>query len=59
VDLQVLAIDEVAAKRMLEDNPDLKVDVNTLLSMVHLILYQSYEIQIHDRHAVWTVKFSS
>lgn len=59
VDLQVLAIDEVVAKRMLEDNPDPKVDVNTLLSMVHLILYQSYKIQIHDRYAVWAVKFSS
>lgn len=59
VDLHVLAIDEAAAKRMLEDNPDLKLDANTLLSMVHLILYQSYEIQIHDQHAVWAAKFSS
>lgn len=58
-DLHVLAIDEAAAGRMLEDNPDLKLDLNTLLSMVHLILYQSYEIQIHDRHAVWAAKFSS
>ena len=58
-DLNVLAIDEAAVGRMLEDNPDLKLDLNTLLSMVHLILYQSYEIQIHDRHAVWAAKFSS
>ncbi len=58
VDLQVLAIDEAAAKRLLEDNPDLKLDVGTLLSMVHLILYQSYEIQIHDQSAVWAAKLS-
>ena len=58
VDLQVLAIDELTAKRMLEDNPDLKLDVNTLLSMVHLILYQSYEIQVHDQQAVWAAEIS-
>jgi hypothetical protein len=58
VDLRVLAIDEGSAKRMLEDNADLKLDVNALLSMVHLILYQSYEIQIHDRNAVWAAKVS-
>jgi hypothetical protein len=58
VDLQVLAIDEATAKRMLEDNPDLKLDVNTLLSMVHLILYQSYEIQVHNQNAVWAAKLS-
>jgi len=57
VDLQVLTINEAAAKRMLEDNPNLKLDVNTLLSMVHIILYQSYEIQIHDQNAVWVAKF--
>lgn len=59
VDLQVLAIDEITAKRMLEDNPDLKLDVNTLLSMVHIILYQSYDVQVHDQHAVWATRFSS
>jgi hypothetical protein len=59
INLHVLSIDEAAAGRMLEDDPDLKLDVNTLLSMVNLILYQSYEIQIHDRHAVWAAKFSS
>lgn len=58
-DLHVLAIDKAAAEHMLEDNPDLKLELNALLSMVHLILYQSYEIQIHDRHAVWAAKFSS
>jgi hypothetical protein len=59
VDLKVLTIDEVTAKHMLEDNPNLKLDVDSLLSMVRLILYQSYEIQIHDRKAVWAAKFSS
>lgn len=58
VDLHVLPIDETTAKRILEDNPDLKLDMSTLCSMVHLTLYQSYEIQIHDRHAVWAAKFS-
>ncbi len=58
-DLHVLAIDEVTAEHMLEDNPDQKFELNTLLSMVHLILYQSYEIQIHDRHAVWAAKLAS
>ncbi|MDD5702687.1 MAG: hypothetical protein PHU23_11635 [Dehalococcoidales bacterium] len=58
VDLQVSEIDEVTAKRMLDDNPDFKLDVGTLISMVHLVLYQSYVIQIHDREAVWAAKFS-
>jgi len=58
-DLHVLAINEITAKRMLEDDPGLKLDLNTLLSMVNLTLYQSYEIEIHNRHAVWTTKFSS
>ncbi len=58
-DLQVSAIDEVTAKRMLKDNPGLKLDVNTLQSMVHLTLYQSYEIQVHDQKAVWAAKFST
>lgn len=59
VDLQVSTIDETAANRILENNSDIKFDINTLLSMVNLILYQSYEIQIHDRRAVWAIKFSS
>jgi len=59
VDLQVSAIDEESAKRMLEDNPDLKVDVGALLSMVHLTLYQSYEIQVRNQNAVWAAKLSS
>ena len=58
VDLQVLAIDELTAKRMLEDNPGLKLDVNTLLSMVHFIPYQSYEIQVHDQQAAWAAEIS-
>ena len=58
VDLHVLAIDEATAKHMLEDKSDLSLDMSTLLSMVRLILYQSYEIQIRDRHAVWAAKFS-
>ena len=58
VDLHVLPIDEATAKRILEDKPDLKLDMSVLRSMVHLTLYQSYEIQIHDRHAVWATKFS-
>ncbi len=58
VDLKVLAIDEVTAKQMLKDNPELNLDANSLLSMVRLILYQSYEIQIRDRKAVWAAKFS-
>jgi hypothetical protein len=59
VNLQVSAIDEESAKRMLEDNPDLKVDVGALLSMVHLTLYQSYEIQVRNQNAVWAAKLSS
>ncbi|RAL70560.1 hypothetical protein C1G86_0936 [Dehalococcoides mccartyi] len=59
VDLQVSALGEVTARRMVKDNPDLKLDVNTLLSMVHLTLYQSYEIQVHDQKAVWAAKFST
>jgi len=58
-DLHVLAIDKAAAERMLEDHPELKLDLNDLLSMVHLTLYQSYEIQIHDQQAIWAAKFSS
>jgi len=58
VDLQVLAIDEATARRILEENPDLKLDVDALLSMVNLILYQSYEIQVHDQQAVWAAKIS-
>ena len=59
VDLKVSPIDELAAKQILEDNPDLKLDVNSLLSMVHLILYQSYEIQVRDQHAVCAAKLSN
>lgn len=59
VDLHVLPIDEATAKRISEDKPDLKLDMSALRSMVHLVLYQSYEIQIHDRYAVWATKFSS
>ncbi|MCW4011781.1 MAG: hypothetical protein NWF07_02185 [Candidatus Bathyarchaeota archaeon] len=59
VDLQVLAIDEAAAKQILENNPDLKLDISTILSKVHLFLYQSYEIQVLDQKAVWSTKFSS
>jgi hypothetical protein len=58
VDLQVLAIDEATARRILEENPDLKLNVDALLSMVNLILYQSYEIQVHDQQAVWAAKIS-
>jgi len=59
VDLHVLAIDEAAAKHLLEENPKLKSDVNTLLSMIQLILYQSYELQIRDQNAVWAAKLSN
>jgi len=58
VDLRVSAIDEVAAKQLLKNNPNLKSDVSTLLSMVHLILYQSYEIQVSNQYAVWAAKLS-
>lgn len=58
VDLQVSAIDEVTAKRMMEDNPDLKLDVSTLLSLVRITLYQSYEIQVRNQNAVWAAKLS-
>lgn len=58
VDLHILAIDEAIAKHMLEDKPDLGLDMSTLLSMVRLTLYQSYEIQIHDQQAVWAATFS-
>lgn len=58
VDLKVLAIDEARAKGILEEKPDLKLDLNTLRSMVHLRLFQSYDFEIHERHAVWTAKFS-
>jgi len=58
VDLHVSAIDEATAKQILEDNPDLSLDTCALRSIVHLTLYQSYEIQIHDRHVVWSAKFS-
>ena len=59
VDLHVLPIDEETAKRILADKPDLKLDMNTLRSMVHLTLYQSYQIQINDQCAVWATKFVS
>lgn len=58
VDLQVLSIDEAAARRILGENPDLKLDINALLSMVNLILYQSYEIQVHDQQAAWAAEIS-
>jgi hypothetical protein len=56
VDLLVSAMDEESAIRMLENNPDPKLDMGTLLSMVHLVLYQSYEIKVHDQHAIWSAK---
>jgi len=59
VDLQVSAIDEETAKEMLQSQPDLPWDENTLLSMVRLTLWQSYEIQVHDRSAVWATKLST
>jgi len=59
VDLKVLPIDEETAKRILEDKPDLKIDMRTLRSMVYLTLYQSYQIQINDQRAVWATKFVS
>ena len=59
VDLHMLPIDEETAKRILEDKPDLKLDMSTLRSMVHLTLYQSYQIQINDQRAVWATKFAS
>ncbi len=58
VDLQVLSIDEETARRILGESPDLKLDVDALLSMVNLILYQSYEIQVHDQQAVWAAEIS-
>lgn len=58
VDLQVLSIDEATARRILEESPDLKLDEDALLSMVNLILYQSYEIQVHDQQAAWAAEIS-
>jgi hypothetical protein len=59
VELSIQSIDEARAKRMLEDRPDLKLDINALRSMVHLRLYQSYGFEIRDQHAIWAAKFSS
>jgi len=59
VDLHVLPIDEKTAQRILEDKPDLELDMSTLHSMVHLTLHQSYQIQINDQRAVWATKFAS
>ena len=58
VDLQVLAINEATARQILEKNPDLKLDVEALLSMVNLILYQSYEIQVHNQQAAWAAEIA-
>jgi len=58
VDLQVLSIDEETARRILEESPDLKLDEDALLSMVNLILYQSYEIQVNDQQATWAAEIS-
>jgi hypothetical protein len=58
VELHVEAVDEARARRILEERPDLKLDMDTLRSMAHLRLYQSYEFQIHDRSTVWEAKFS-
>ena len=33
--------------------------LNALRSMVHLRLYQSYDFEVNERHAVWAAKFSS
>lgn len=59
VDLHVLPIDEEKAKQILENKPDLKLNMSTLRSMVHLTLYQSYQIQVNDKSAVWATKFAS
>lgn len=58
VDLRVLPIDEVTARQILDDKPSLELDMIALRSMVHLFLYQSYDMKIHDRHAVWAARFS-
>ena len=58
VELSIQPIDDARAKQMLEDRPDLKLDINALQSMVHVRLYQSYGFEIRDRHAVWVTKFS-
>jgi hypothetical protein len=58
VELHVEAVDEARARRILEERRDLKLDMDTLRSMAHLRLYQSYEFEINDRSAVWEAKLS-
>ncbi len=58
VDLHVLAIDQERARTILEERPDLKLDLNTVRSMVHLRLYQSYAFETHEPQAVWVANFS-
>lgn len=56
--LQVKAVDEAEAREMLARRPDLGLDMDALRSEAHLLLYQSYEFEIHDRGAVWAAKVS-
>ena len=58
VDLRVLPIGDATARQILKDNSSLELDLKALRSMVHLFLYQSYEIKIQDRYAVWAAMLS-
>jgi len=59
VELHLEAVDEARARRILEERPDLELDMDTLRSMAHLRLYQSYEFEINDRSVVWEAKLST
>lgn len=53
VDLEVEAVEERQARQILEERPDIQVDLETLLAMAHLRLYQSYDFEIYIPEAVW------
>lgn len=57
VNLNVLPIDEAMAQRIVTERTD-NLDLETLLSRVQLLLYQSYEIEVADRQAIWGATLS-
>ena len=59
VDLNVSLIGKETLNQILENNKDRTLDMGTLHSKVHLTLYQSYQIQIHEQYAIWATKFKS
>ncbi len=59
LELQVKAIDDEQAGQILQERPELGLDMQALRSRVALRLYQSYAFDVRDQHAVWSAKLSA